>query len=459
MLDFRVSALFQFILFLLPALIFFLAGLVSLIFALAEKEKLAAYRSFWAMLIMPCPYLILYYLPLENKTTIIYILDGLLLLTGFILFFPIYRKKFGDKSVPSKRFDERDVIFKRRDMTPDRAEEYYREHPEKLEPDSKAAAKPGLCSPNSHYYDLLQFTAVDANFAATEHLVEMAKNMKPAPEPQDISPEKLTQFTSKYLSAIGAFDSGICRLESYHLYSKSGKDDDYGSVIEKKHRHAVAIAVEMDKDMMDYSPAGPALMETSHQYFKVAGIAGRLAEFYNRLGYESKAHIDAYYEVICPLVGRDAGLGEIGRMGLLMHPKIGPRHRLAVVTTNAPLVPNEYRPDDSVIDFCEMCKKCADVCPSDAISRESIKNSESGELRQAIDSDKCYEFWCEAGTDCGRCIKACPYSHPDNLFHNSIRKAIQYFPVFRKFAYKMDDYFYGRIPPIKEIEKYMKKNS
>ena len=36
----------------------------------------------------------------------------------------------------------------------------------------------------------------------------------------------------------------------------------------------------------------------------------------------------------------DAGLGELGRNGLLVTPKYGPRVRLAKILTNMPLVPD-----------------------------------------------------------------------------------------------------------------------
>ncbi|MFQ6103859.1 MAG: hypothetical protein ACE5OP_06150 [Candidatus Glassbacteria bacterium] len=49
------------------------------------------------------------------------------------------------------------------------------------------------------------------------------------------------------------------------------------------------------------------------------------------LGYPARTHIDGNYRVVCPLVARDAGIGEIGRMGLLMTPRLGPRVRIAVV--------------------------------------------------------------------------------------------------------------------------------
>ncbi len=77
-------------------------------------------------------------------------------------------------------------------------------------------------------------------------------------------------------------------------------------------------------------------MESAHQYVEAARTAIQLAAFIRNLGYDARAHIDGNYQVIAPLVARDAGLGEIGRMSLLITPKHGPRVRLAVVTTNMP---------------------------------------------------------------------------------------------------------------------------
>jgi hypothetical protein len=67
------------------------------------------------------------------------------------------------------------------------------------------------------------------------------------------------------------------------------------------------------------------------------------------------------------LVARDAGLGEIGRMTLLMTPKEGPRVRLGVVTTDLELIPTPRKPNPSVIDFCNICQKYTENCPSCSI--------------------------------------------------------------------------------------------
>jgi len=90
--------------------------------------------------------------------------------------------------------------------------------------------------------------------------------------------------------------------------------------------------------MVNSGPLAPIIMESSQKYLDSGSIAVQLAAFIRNLGYPALAHIDGNYQVVCPLVARDAGLGDIGRMGLLMTPKLGPRVRIGVVTTDLPLL-------------------------------------------------------------------------------------------------------------------------
>jgi hypothetical protein len=67
--------------------------------------------------------------------------------------------------------------------------------------------------------------------------------------------------------------------------------------------------------------------------------------------------------------------------------------------------------------------------------------------RWRINQEACFTFWCRIGTDCARCVKACPYSHPDSLLHNVVRRGIRHSVPFRRLAMAMDDVLYGKIPP------------
>ena len=142
---------------------------------------------------------------------------------------------------------------------------------------------------------------------------------------------------------------------------------------------------------------------------------------------------------------RAAGLGDIGRMGLLMTPRLGPRVRIGVVTTDIPLIPAAPRDDLSMLDFCSICKKCATNCPVGAIPHGDRVEMDHGR-RWVIDDETCFRYWNAVGTDCATCMKVCPYSHPDNPMHNLVRKAIRVSPGTRSLMLWMDDAVYGRRP-------------
>ena len=175
-------------------------------------------------------------------------------------------------------------------------------------------------------------------------------------------------------------------------------------------------------------------------------MAVQLADLIKRLGFQARAHIDGNYRVICPLVARDAGLGELGRMGLLMTPRLGPRVRIAVVTTDLPLETDSPFSDPTTVAFCMDCMKCARSCPSRAISFTDPEADEEGVVRWTIDSEACFTLWAKLGTDCARCMAVCPYSHPDNAVHGLARRAARRSGIARRALLELDDLFYGRRP-------------
>ena len=191
-------------------------------------------------------------------------------------------------------------------------------------------------------------------------------------EPLALDPQEMTKFVKNWAKKLGAVSVGITELKDYHFYSTIGRGEPYGAPVNLKHKYAIALTVEMEKILLDTAPHAPTAMESAQQYVNAGVIAVQLAEFMHGLGYPARAHIDGNYRVICPLVARDAGLGEIGRMGLLITPELGPRVRLAVVTTDLPLVADERKYDKSVLDFCSRCKKCADNCPAKAIPLKNV---------------------------------------------------------------------------------------
>jgi reductive dehalogenase len=409
-----------------------------------ENETIAARRSAWAALVVPLFFVGVALLPLPK---VVPWLTGSFVIAGtLVLLIPTgVARGFAD-SLPKSRLDERTIMFSRAALKPDTEhfEKYYEEFPEHRENDDRFRRMPGLMSPASGKFERLSFSAADASFETVGQLAALV-NGDPAEDPHEVSPAVVTDFLMGWMKKLGAVSSGVTLLKDEHLYTTQGRGEGWGRPIERRHRFAIAFSVEMDHRQMGTAPEGPTLMESSEQYLHAGTIATQVAVFIRNLGWPAEAHIDANYKVVCPLVGKDAGLGEIGRMGLLMTPELGPRVRLAVVTTDLPLLTNDRCHDASVLHFCSICRKCADICPPKAIA-SGDRQEISGSKRWRVDSEACFSYWCAMGTDCGQCMRVCPYSHPDTGLHNLVRLGLRNSALFRHFALKMDDLIYGRKP-------------
>ena len=348
------------------------------------------------------------YVPLLITTLLVVIF-----LIMIVLVIPFRKKIINEDITLLSRYDERFTMFSRVELTqkPEESALFYHEHPELKELDQVWQSKAGLISRDSLFYHPFSFNAAEASFFTVEMLRPYV-NEKANPEISIVEPENLSRFIESWAKKIGAVSVGICETQAYHYYSTRGRGKEYGKKVDLKHKYAIAFTVEMDKVFLATGPAGPTLMESARQYLNAGTIAIQIARFLQNLGYDSRAHIDGNYEVICPLVARDAGLGELGRMGLLMTPELGPRVRIAVVTTDAPLKIDVYKKDPTVDQFCTICRKCADVCPANAIPKTE-KKLVNGLLRWQIDQVKCFSYWCTVGTDCGRCMRCLSVFTPE----------------------------------------------
>ena len=439
----------------LIGLMTFLYLIAFTILSLREGELRATVIAFIMAIALSSPFFLATLLTLQVK----WILLGMVGATGFlglVLFLLPIGSVDRVHDVPSKRFDERDIVFSRRRLKPGTPEfdAYYTMRPEKRDIDDKRRALPGLLSPKALKADPNFFAAAKANFALTE-LMRDEVNGPVSDECADLTPAQGTSMIKSLALYYGALAVGICELQPYHVYSHIGRGSGtYGAPISLDHRYAIAFTVEMDHEVMKRAPEAPVVMESAHRYVQAATIGLQLGYHIRSIGYPARAHIDGNYRVIAPLVARDAGLGEIGRMGILMTPLLGPRVRLGVVTTDLPLIPDKRRYDASMLDFCRICVKCATNCPSQAIPTEDRLEID-GATRWRIDADKCFHYWNVIGTDCGICMSICPYSHPDNWGHNTIRWTVQRSGAARRIVLWLDDLFYGRMHIPRPIDKLL----
>jgi epoxyqueuosine reductase QueG len=71
------------------------------------------------------------------------------------------------------------------------------------------------------------------------------------------------------------------------------------------------------------------------------------------------------------------GMGQIGRSNLLLTPEFGPHQRLGAIITEAVLKPDAPKN----FDLCDNCGKCAEACPSRALSNGKYS------------VDPCFVYW------------------------------------------------------------------
>jgi reductive dehalogenase len=348
----------------------------------------------------------------------------------------------------TERFDERHIIFGRAELRKGmpQYEEYYTQlNPEMKKADDDLRRMPELGAPGAKYYDQLDSPYMVSVFEFIEGYRHLADPGRPAVAPIEITAREATARIKGFARHLGALDVRVTGLRDYHVYSHRGRHlQNWGEKIQIDHKYAVVFSVEMDHSMVHSAPLPPASAETAIEYMRIANIAICIATYLKNIGYNARAHIDGNYHVLATAVAHDAGLGELGRLGLIITPSHGPRVRTAVVTTDIPLI--EDQPVNfGVQHFCEICKKCAENCPS-----QSIDNGDKKEIRGALKwqsrMQSCYKYWRSVGTDCSICLAVCPYSKPDTFYHRILRFFINRNPLARRLAFFMDDLAYGKKP-------------
>lgn len=220
-------------------------------------------------------------------------------------------------------------------------------------------------------------------------------------------------------------------------------------------KSVIVMAFEMDYEAYTTAPTYTSEGATGDAYGRIVKATHQLATFLRILGYKAVATCNDTGLNIPYAI--QSGLGEGSWMGLLITQKYGPRVRIGKVYTEFDFVNYDKPIEFGVTSFCENCMKCANACPSQAISRDKERGfkpthgnkndwfNNRGVKKWYLDSEKCFTYWMEINAGCGACITSCPYNKPDFWHHRMIDKVSSIMPSpIHKFMKKMDDLFgYG----------------
>lgn len=381
-------------------------------------------------------------------------LNGAVIL-GFTLFGVLSLVKFFPSKTAKRDFslaiqyDERDNMFARNNIQhhPDLMDIYYKLRPENLSHDRQIHNKPEFGDSRQVFHDPYTAPCFGAAFDYLEQTIPLSDG-RVAPEKPPVDIQKFTRVLSEMICFYGACDVGILPLKPHHYYSHKGRHaEKWGETPDQTYQTAIVIVVAMRIPMIKQGPTSTVIQESAQKYVEAAKISNIAAAYIRQFGYRARAHNDANYETLCVPLAVESGLGELGRMGIFMHKVHGPCVRLAIVTTDMELPTTPPGPSLHMEEFCRICKKCADNCPSGSITH-GVEPESRNFRHWSIDQEKCFSYWKTMGSDCGLCISVCPYTKPDTLIHKLVRFYISRNPVNQQIALVMDDLLYGRTQKI-----------
>ena len=215
------------------------------------------------------------------------------------------------------------------------------------------------------------------------------------------SPEEAAALIREFAGKAGAGLIGFTEVKEHFLFQGVDVSQDF----------AVVIGVEMDFALIDTAPEPPSGLEVLRAYWTLGGVANKVAGFIRFLGYAARAHHFRSYvnyppTILHTVAALEAGLGEIGRHGLLITEELGPRVRLATITTELPL-PQGERKVFGVDAYCSSCPLCREACQGDAIPDE--KTEERGFFKYTIDPYKCLPYFAKYD-GCNLCVSKCAFN-------------------------------------------------
>ena len=289
---------------------------------------------------------------------------------------------------------------------------------------------------------LLSLMGFSKNQADTRATAWQTK-LEPAPTGRPkTSAKEASQIVRKAAQVLGADQVGFAELDRRWVYShyfdeETKKDypikfsDDPGyqqydqpirledrtRVIPKEMKYVVVVLHEWGKDI-DGTEYAPALLTeglSTLAYARMAPTLWMLAEFIRGLGYNA---IPAANDTALSIpLAVDAGLGQLGRHGLLINPKVGSRCRISKIFTDLPLEP-AGAVDSGITEFCNACLKCVPKCGTGAITKgnrsfEPLDESNAtGVLSWKVDAKKCNTFQIRVGSTCSTCVRRCAWTKP-----------------------------------------------
>jgi ferredoxin len=177
--------------------------------------------------------------------------------------------------------------------------------------------------------------------------------------------------------------------------------------------NCIILGMEMQWNSIKDAPSINCGVEAFRVYYELGEITIQLTEFLKEQGYKSEAHHPFGGKLLFPPHAVAAGLGFMGRNGLVITPEYGPRQRWAIISTDAD-IPFPIKKDlDPLEDFCKNCGACVRECRGGAAYDTPIIHEDSPAITH-IDRQKCIDSLVN-NNYCSYCLKVCPLGNPKKV--------------------------------------------
>lgn len=169
------------------------------------------------------------------------------------------------------------------------------------------------------------------------------------------------------------------------------------------YKNAIVLVMEMNKEAIDNAPSPQTQEMGVVTYDELGKTTNLLTSYLRENGFAAQASHPAGGFVVYPALAQKAGLGQIGRHGMLITPEFGPRQRISAIFTSIQNMPSTtVNPHLWIEDFCQRCGKCIKSCPGNAITEEPIQNDKK---KTVILKESCH--------GCTICMKECSFNRRD----------------------------------------------
>lgn len=247
-------------------------------------------------------------------------------------------------------------------------------------------------SPEKKMPDKLQIT-----LKTLPKQLSIAKNMEKTIKSLDENPanpkihmdSKFINEFKKYATSMGINNIGYTEVPSDLIFCDR-------SILYKK---AIVLTMKMDENAVNMAPSPQTQEEGIVTYDELGLKTNFLAQYLRENGFAAHSSHPAGGLVVYTKLAKKAGLGNIGRHGLLITPESGPRQRISAIFVSAEdIAETSSNEHEWISDFCANCGKCLRKCPSRAITE--IKTHKG--LKTRIMTDLCH--------GCTICMKKCSFN-------------------------------------------------